>query len=456
MTMEQTNAFDIRTQSMIDINLPVYSSGDIFLLGQRSALSEKISELRTSVLNNLDKYTTFNRYKLRVLENVNTEYNVICPIKDLATQVVLYIVVKSEPLELGIAVPAVINEAENRMRRFAEDALIIAAMEDPELFKSVVDKVIVEGHGDDNSKDKISPFGMFPIGSVAGAALGMALDLDGIDLGIDSCESVATDSKASLNASETNLQGTILGAFAETSPKRVNAITAKQKKEAFNKLPGRLNKAFEQQNPIDCEIIKQTMRTYSAAEVNAIIMELARTKPHLLRDFHSTAINSASRYEIHVRPWKSDYRNDFKDRYLYCIYLKNANGTERAVTFKNYPSYCIYMMYIIDRVQRGDEVTDLAMKNLRKEFCNLYKTILSETDKNIKNFYEGMDYRIIPGTGKMRKGRYDDYIRDIHETLEKLVGAIDSIPLKVGHGRFLGVLPERIFIDKKLTKFRFA
>lgn len=454
--MEQTNIFDLRTQSIIDIDLPENSYGNIFIMGDRSALSDKIAELRSGVIDNLDRSATFYSYKLRVLEISNNDHNIICPAQDPASQRVFYVTAKSDSDELDLAVASVINEVESQMRKFADEAIIVAAMEDPELFRSVVDKVIVEGHGDYNSKDSISPFGMLPMGAVAGAALGMALGIDDFDFDIDSCESAAIESEADMDGVKPDMHEAALGIVKGSQKPKLSAISAKQKKEAFNKLPGRLNKAFEQQNPMDYEIVRHTMGTYSATEVYAILMELARTKPHLLRDFHSTAINSASRYEIHVRPWKSAYRNDFKDRYLYCIYLKNAKGKECAVTFKNYPAYCIYMMYIIDRVQRGDEVTELALKNLRTEFCMLYKTILSETDKNINGFYDGMEYRKIAETGKVRKGRYDDYIKDIHETLERLVGDIDSIPLKVGHGRYLGVMPERIFIDEKLAKFKFA
>lgn len=454
--MEQTNIFDIRTQSIIDIELPENSFGNIFILGHRSALSDKIVEVRSSIIDNLDRTATFYQYKLRVLETQNEDYNIVCPIQDPASHQVFHIVAQAESEELDLAVPAVINEAESQMRKFAEEALIVAAMEDPELFKSVVDKVIVEGHGDDNSKDGISPFGMLPMGAVAGAALGMALGIDDFDFDMDSCESAAIETEADMDGAEPNMNEAALGIVKGSKKPRFSTISAKQKKEAFNKLPDRLNKAYEQQNPLELEIARQTLNTYSANEAMAILMEVQRRKPHILQEFYSTAINSASKYEIHVRPWKSTYRNDFKDRYLYCIYLKNAKGKECAVTFKNYPAYCIYMMYIIDRVQRGDEVTDLAMKDLRQEFCQLYKTILSETEKNINNFYEGMDYRTVAETGKMRKGRYDDYIKDIHETMERLVGEIDSIPLKVGHGRYLGVMPERIFIDEKLAKFKFA
>lgn len=454
--MEQNDIFEIRIQSAIDIELPENSFGNIFILGQRCALSEKIAEIRTSIIDNLDKTATFYQYKVRVLETVNDDYNIICPIKDPISERKFYVVAKAESDELDFAVSAVINEAENRMRRFAEDALIAVAMEEPELFRAVVDKVIVDGHGDDNSKAGISPFGILPMGAVAGAALGMSLGIDDFDFDMDSCESAAIDTDANMEDGEPNMREAALGIVKGAQQAKFGKISAKLRKEAFSNLPKKLTVTFEKQNTRDYEIVQQTMAMFTATENLAILREIAKNYPEIFQKYYLTSISRASRYEIHVKPWKSLYRNDFKDRYRYCIYLRNAKGKECPVTFKNYPAYCIYMMYIIDRVQRGDEVTDLALKDLRKEFCSLYKTILSETESKISEFYDGMDYRKISESGKMRKGRYDDYIKDIHETLEKLVGDIDSIPLKVGHGRYLGVLPERIFIDEKLAEFKFA
>lgn len=452
--MEPTKIFDIRTQSTIDIKLPENPYGTVFILGHRSALSDKIAELRTSVIGSIDGSATFYQYKLRVFEASSEDYNIVCPIKDPVGECVLYVVAKCEYDELDFAVSAVINDAEGQMRKFAEEAIVVSAMQDPELFMSVVDKVIVDGHGDDNSKDGISPFGMLPMGSFASAALGVCLSIDIFDDDICCCESVDADADMGEDAPVTHEAA--LGIVKGSCKPKFSPISAKLKKQAFSNLPKRLTASFEKQNPQDYEIAKQTMAMFTPKENIVILEQMYRENPGIFQKYYATALSASSRYEIHVRPWKSAYRGDFKDRYLYCIYLKDAKGRECPVTFKNYPAYCIYMMYIIDRVQRGDDVTDLVMKNLRKEFCQLYKTILSETDQNISNFYDGMDYRKVEETGKMRKGRYDDYIKDIHNTLEKLVGEFDSIPLKVGHGRYLSVMPERIFIDDNLTKFKFS
>lgn len=456
--MKQTDyIFDVHLQSDVDIVLPDDTFGNIFILGNRSALADKISDIRSTIIDNLDTSATFYHYKLKVMEEVSDDYNIICPIKGPVGDRVFYVVGQADVDELDFAIPAVINEAETNLRKFSEEALIMVAMEEPEIFKSVVDRVIVDGYGDDNSGDGISPFGLIPMGGIAGAALGLSLGLDDFDFDLDECQSSAIESDADFVQPDSDLKEAALGIVKGGSIKRkIGVISDRQRKEAFSNLPRKITNAFEKQDPESYEIAQQSIALWTASEQNALLTEMAKDIPWLFQKMQMKAMSAASRYEIHVRPWKSTFRNDFKDRYLYCIYLKNAKGKETALSFKNYPSYCIYMMYIIDRAQRGDDVTDLSLKGLRTEFCQLYKTIISETDENIKKFYDGLEYRKIDGGDKKRKGRFDDYIKDIHETLENLIGAIDSIPFKVGHGRYLNVLPERIHIDEKLTKFKFS
>lgn len=433
--MQQQNLFDISTQSVIDVALPDLSPGVVYILEDPSSLSESVASALSSILDSLDCDETFNAYTTKVVGSAAEDFNIVCPVQDPVTQRIYYVVATSEIEELVFAVPAVIDEVEAQLRKRYQEALIVAAMEVPELYQETVDRVISDN--DDGP------------GAVAGEALARALKIESITEVYDISED---ELEKKISAMRQCALGIVNGAPKAT----FTTITARQKKEAFEKLPARLNKAYEQQNPLECEIVRQTMGTYTQSEIYTIVTEIARKHPQILKEFHSTAINSASHYEIHVRPWSSGYRKDFKDRYRYCIYLKDSRGKECPVTFKNYPSYCIYMMYIIDRYQRGDEVTDLAIKQLRNEFCDLYRTIFCEDDSTINKLYETMDYRKVAETGMRRKGRYDDYIKDIHETLERLVGDIDSIPLKVGHGRYLGVKPERIFIDDKLAQFKFA
>ena len=58
--------------------------------------------------------------------------------------------------------------------------------------------------------------------------------------------------------------------------------------------------------------------------------------------------------------------------------------------------------------------------------------------------------------GIVRKGRFDDYIKDINDTMDELVGCPDSISLKVGHGQFLEIPQYKFEVDKNLPFFKFA
>ena len=417
---QSDNIYGINLQSEPDVNLPAYSFGTIFLLGNRSALADKVNEVWTEIIEKLDQRSMYYQYNLRILETTTEDFNIICPIQNPMGGRTFFLVAKSEIDELDYAVPSLINEVETQIRKFSEEALMMTAMEEPLIFKSVVGQVIVDGYDDDFPICGTEPFDPMRLASIYGI-------------------------EAALDYERESIQ-----------KNKIANISERQRKEAFNNLPKKLSNAFEKQDPETCEIVRQTIGLWTPREQAAIVNAVASEVPWLLQKMQLKAMSAASRYEIFVRPWKSAYKNDFKDRYLYCIYLKNAKGHETPLSFKNSPAYCIYMMYIIDRVQRRENVTDLSLKNLRNEFCQLYKTIICETDTNINNYFDGLQYRINQESGMRRKGRYDDYIKDIHSTLESLVGEIDSIPFKVGHGRYLGILPERIHIDEKLAKIKIS
>lgn len=414
--MEQNNLFDIRIISTIDIEIPNDEVGNIIILGNNESMIQKANEMRFDMINYVDSSTTFYPYKCKIINAASNVCNIVCPIKDPVSNRILYVVANTDAGDLKFAISAVADEAENEMRKLSQEYVAIVALQNPDLYISVIDKVIKGG----SALSALS-------GLTFGGELGAAITHDPI-LGI---------AKSALNSIS-------------------STITARQKKEAFRNLPKRLNKSFVNQNPEDSAIVRQTMGTFYASEYNAIVQELSRKIPNLLQDFHSLAINAASNYEIYVRKWDEKCKGDFtKNKYHYCIYLKNGKGEEIPVKFKHTPSYCIYMMYILDRYQRGDEVAELKIKELKKEFCGLFNVIMDGDEEKIEDMYNRMSLRV-ESDGSMRKGRIDDYIKDIHDTMVELVGEIDSIPLKVGHGRYIGIHPERIFIDDKLAKFKIA
>lgn len=55
---------------------------------------------------------------------------------------------------------------------------------------------------------------------------------------------------------------------------------------------------------------------------------------------------------------------------------------------------------------------------------------------------------------KKRRGRYPEYIRDIHQTFEELLGIENSMPFKVGNNKFLALNPANISISEDLAKLK--
>lgn len=164
----------------------------------------------------------------------------------------------------------------------------------------------------------------------------------------------------------------------------------------------------------------------------------------------------ATKYGLRVRQWSSDQKKDFKDQYRFCLYLTDDKGNEKPIKFKNNPSYCIFMMYVLDRFTRGLEATYLSFKENQDEFKRLYRSIFNEDYEQIDSFCEEMIHRPTNVKGIVRKGRFDDYIKDINDTMDELVGCPDSISLKVGHGQFLEIPQYKIEVDKNLPFFKFA
>lgn len=114
------------------------------------------------------------------------------------------------------------------------------------------------------------------------------------------------------------------------------------------------------------------------------------------------------------------------------------------------------MMYVLDRFSRGMEATSLSFKENETEFKRLYSSIFNAEYEQIDNFCKEMIHRPTTVKGIVRKGRYDDYIKDINDTMDELVGCPNSISLKVGHGQFLEIPPDQIEIDQNLPFFNFV
>lgn len=447
--MEATNLFGIQTVSSIDIELPNEKFGTIYVIGLRAELSEKLTEIKNSLLSGLDPRTSFYKYQFRILDvpkDSGSEWNLICPIEDPSTASKMYVVGDAPVSDLDLAISVIINESETQSRLYFEEAIVKAAIGSPEEFRSVIDKVILESLGDENRDSPYPNLGILPFGGVMSGLAGMALGLDGDFLDLDGTEAEADG--VAYNEAAIGL------AKDSHDQSKFHKLTAKDKKEALLKLPENATQNYIKENPELLKIIAETLSNMAAEEMRVTLLTLFEQNPEILRKYLTVTSGLDSQYEIFVRPWSRACRADFKDRFHYCIYIKDPTGNERPVVFKNYPSYCIFTIYLLDRVQRKDEVCGLNIRSMKDVFCKVYSKIISETDSNIRNHFEKLGYRNVGNTGLRRKGRYDDYIKDINDTMSELLGVSNCIPFKVGNNRFIEINPEKIHIDPQLAEVK--
>lgn len=446
--------FDIRILTSIEgTPFEPDKDGAIYVVGNRSALSDRISNIRNTVIGGMDKSNSYNFYRICVKEQPESfndlfGWNIICPIEDPASGTKLYIIASYNDDDLEMVVSAIINEAETQMRKFLEEALVKAAIKDPEGFKSAVDKVIIDSNDDGGGvgNGHGSPFGV-SIGAVFSAPLSLGLGLD-MDMDIEDACSVEGD--------ESSYREAAIGLPKKSSGRQeLHKVSAKDRKIAFSNLPERISEAYMKDNVMYAEIVDETFASYSADEMRALLRELCKKHKNLYRSAYDTSLQGVTKYELVLHPWSIKYSKEFKKRtnYRYYLYLKDSKGNERPIIFKHNPSFCIYVMYMVDRFNRKENVTDLSIRTMEKEFSTVYKTIMNESDEKILDLFRGMSSRTTK-TGSLRDGRYGEYIKDIHQTFEGMMDNVNSMPFKVGFGRYLQVPPEKMTIPQNLAKLK--
>lgn len=164
--------------------------------------------------------------------------------------------------------------------------------------------------------------------------------------------------------------------------------------------------------------------------------------------------SAAKKYRLHVVA-RSKGNKDFSSSYNYCLYYSKGKGPKIPIKFVHNPAYCIYLMYVIDRANRGSEAGQLIFWRNKEEFIKLYMTIFGLPYKEASKKYEKAVYRKDENDNFLRGGYFNDYMKDIDSTIVGEFGDYDSFPMKPGFKGFISIRPENIEIDEKLKSFNF-
>lgn len=365
--------------------------------------------------------------------------DIVCPLFDVENNTRGYLISNGED-NIGRRLKSVAGAAFQSDRDYLEDILIAAAFNEPTVFSDT--------KSDDSRPKDNSSIGLaggllgIPIVPLGAAALGLDLDFD-----FDASEGI-TDS-SSLDPFDSDDSSAILSKYSSD-----RFMSSKRKRLLLSKLPEKVSERFIKKNP-DCrKEIQALVASVSHQDLQEIVMELITKQKGALEIFDFEKLSAASEYELCVKQWNNGIK-DFDHKFKYCLYIKDHKGKETPVRFQNHPAYCLYIMYVIDRAIRGENASYLSIRENKDEFIRLYQVIFGFPKEDAENKYKTFAYRLSKEGTPTRKGRYDDYLKDIDETIVSLVGRTDSIPLKLRDGGHLEIRPDRIKIDENLRSFKF-
>lgn len=421
-----------------------------FVLGNKAKLQSKVHEIQDSLI---EKGWNF---KLSVHSSIGktsfADYiggDVICPLFDIHDGIRGYVVADSCDDNLPLVVEEVVKTASDNQREYLEDVVLAAAFNSPFEFNNSVDTIFGEHRSQDDEADTTSgilPFdvsglSILPLGAAAfGADCDFNLDLDTAD-GLDDISFAG-----SIDLSESSLES--VRYFKNSN------ISNKNKREFLKHIPEKVSERYIKKNPNCRKDLEALIASVSHEDLQQLVMELITRQKGATQIFDFSNLSAASEYELCVKKWDNTIK-EFDHKFHYCIFLKDGKGKEYPVKFQHHPAYCLYMMYIIDRATRGNDASYLSIRENKEQYIRLYQTVFGIPYNEAEKKYLTFAYRLTKEGEVSRKGRYDDYLKDIDNTITSIVGRADSIPLKLRDGGHLELLPDRIKIDENLRMFNF-
>lgn len=372
--------------------------------------------------------------------------DIVCPLFDVDSKIRGYVITDIAGLPLESTLDKVLKSVTRYEREYLEELIITAAFNAPADFVKSVEEAFGEEKDSDEGNDRsnrILPFGIsgIPILPLGAAAFGIDACIDFGD--VEGLDDVSGDS---IDLSESSL--------SKSRYLNSSNLSSKNKREFLKQLPEKVSERFIKKNP-NCKVDLLTLiASVSHEDLQEICLHLITKAKRATDIFDFSNLGAASEYELHVKKWNKSITG-FDYKFQYCVVLKDRDNHEYPIKFHHHPAYCLYIMYLIDRAQRGDNATYLSIQANKAEFIRLYGKVFGCPYEEAEKKYLTFSYRLTKEGERTRKGRYDDYLKDIDETITSIVGRADSIPLKLRDGGHIELLPERIKIDQDLLDFKF-
>ncbi len=386
--------------------------GKVYVLAARTDLF--VDAVKTAIKhfkNLMDKEGLIYHYDISVIENVESVLtsgalhdavrngvNIILPINTPNVAEKQYVVAKSEPALLDMYVPSMVMQAENLTKKSIEDALINLAVQESESCSKLFGDVYLNNLSSEIDDDPIGGI----LYSMGDFAMAMA-PTRGL------YEAIPADTSYKKSRE-------IMSRFVENC-KLINKTEKKSKLskaqvEKLQKAQSEVNYVFNLFTPnVYSRFALQMMKKndISLAFDNCI------NRDKIAADSKIMVSVEYAKPEIDA---KLDPKivNKLKTNGKFRVYLSDGVDTVQ-VKFARAASCIVYIMYLLDRKQRGDEIDTLKISNNEKLFCELYGSVYNQSEA--KDTFKTLESRF--DGGKVKRSRLTDCYSDIRKALDESV-----------------------------------
>lgn len=425
--------------------------GKVYVLAARTDLF--VDAVKTAIKhfkNLMDNREGFiYHYDISVIENVESVItsgalhdavqngvNIILPISTPNVAEKQYIVAKSEAALLDMYIPSMVMQAENLTKKAIEEALINLAIQESEscskLFGDVYLNNLSSEVDDDPVRGLLCSMGDFAMAMAPTRGLYEAIPAD-------------TSYKKSRE---------IMSRFVENC-KLINKTEKKSKLskaqvEKLQKAQSEVNYVFNLFTPnVYSRFALQMMKKndISLAFDNCINRDkiAANSKIVVSVEYAKPEIDAKLDPKI-VKKLKTNGK--------FRVYLSDGEDTVQ-VKFGRAASCIVYIMYLLDRKLRGDEIDTLKISSNEKLFCELYGTVYNKSEA--KDTFKTLESRF--DGGKVKRSRLTDCYSDIRKALDESVSEFGEsalpfyIPNEYSH---ITVLSSNITIHETFENLSFV
>ena len=362
--------------------------------------------------------------------------NIILPINTPNVAEKQYLVAKSEAALLDMYIPSMVMQAENLTKKAIEDALINLAVQESESCSKLFDDVYLNNLSPEVDDDPVGSL----LCSMGDFAMAMA-PTRGL------YEAIPADTSYKKSRE-------IMSRFVENC----KLINKTEKKSKLSK--AQVEKLQQAQSEVNYVFNLFTPNVYSRFALQMMRKnDIALAFDNCInRD--KIAANSKIVVSVEYAKPEIDAKLDpkivkkLKTNGKFRVYLSDGEDTVQ-VKFGRAASCIVYIMYLLDRKLRGDEIDTLKISNNEKLFCELYGTVYNQSEA--KDTFKTLESRF--DGGKVKRSRLTDCYSDIRKALDESVSEFGEsalpfyIPNEYSH---ITVLSSNISIHEAFENVSFV